>query len=169
MGDAFSHEEIETGLLARKGQLVYHPSVMLRLDAVRSIGGYRDAFPHVEDLDLFLRLSEIGRIANIRKPLLMYREHFAKIGFVLKAEQEKEISELLEQAYRRRGLPAQPPGAGRGVYHSPSISDTHRMWAWWALAAGHTTAARKHACAALWRAPLSLDSWRLLACAARGY
>ncbi|MBK8267409.1 MAG: glycosyltransferase [Planctomycetes bacterium] len=169
MGDAFSHEEIETGLLARQGQLVYHPSVMFRADAVQSVGGYRSEFPHVEDLDLFLRLSEIGKLANIREPLLMYREHFSKVGFVFKKQQEVAITAALEQAYQRRHLTATPPDPARSDDHFLSISDTCRKWAWWALAAGKTKTARKHALAAIWRTPFSPATWRLFACTIRGY
>ena len=32
-----------------------------------------------EDLDLFLRLAEVGRIINLPEPLLKYREHLKKI------------------------------------------------------------------------------------------
>ncbi|WP_414696643.1 glycosyltransferase, partial [Paraburkholderia sp.] len=35
-----------------------HPSMMLRIDAVRAVGNYRAAYRSAEDLDLFLRLME---------------------------------------------------------------------------------------------------------------
>jgi glycosyltransferase involved in cell wall biosynthesis len=35
-----------------------HPSVMMRRDVIRSLGGYRAAFRHCEDYDLWLRVSE---------------------------------------------------------------------------------------------------------------
>ncbi|PXW23652.1 glycosyltransferase [Paraburkholderia caballeronis] len=49
-----------------------HPSVMLRIDAVRAVGGYRVAYPAAEDLDLFLRLMERYDCANLPEPGLYY-------------------------------------------------------------------------------------------------
>ena len=69
MGDALSHEQIVTDLLNYKGQMVYHPAVIYRRKAVLDIGGYRPECREAEDLDLFLRLAEVGRIANLPEPL----------------------------------------------------------------------------------------------------
>ena len=44
-----------------------------------------------------------------------------------------------------------------------------KMWAWWALAAGHVTTSRRHAIKALRMCPLQPESWLLLWCAIRGY
>jgi hypothetical protein len=51
-----------------------HPAVMLRRTAALAAGGYRD-YPHAEDLDLWLRLAEIGRLANLSYPAISYRVH----------------------------------------------------------------------------------------------
>lgn len=53
---------------------IFHPSVCMRADAVRRVGGYRDM--PAEDMDLFLRLSTVGRLANLPTPLLKARMHF---------------------------------------------------------------------------------------------
>lgn len=58
-----------------KGSPLAHPSVIMRKDIIQSIGGYRKAFIHSEDYDLWLRVFEKGyRIDNIEEPLLIYRE-----------------------------------------------------------------------------------------------
>ena len=80
MGDALSHEQIVTDLLNYKGQMVYHPAVIYRRKAVLDLGGYRPECREAEDLDLFLRLAEVGQIVNLPEPLLKYREHRAKAG-----------------------------------------------------------------------------------------
>ena len=49
-----------------------HPSVMLRIDAVRAVGNYRRAYPAAEDLDLFLRLMERYDCANLPELGLYY-------------------------------------------------------------------------------------------------
>ncbi len=55
------------------GPNLVHPAVMFRRDAVRALGGYRAAYSHAEDLDLWLRLSETAQLANLPDLLLDYR------------------------------------------------------------------------------------------------
>jgi glycosyltransferase involved in cell wall biosynthesis len=52
-----------------------HSSMMLRKSAVVSAGGYRHDFPLVEDLDLWLRMARLGKLANLAEPLVDYRRH----------------------------------------------------------------------------------------------
>ncbi|MFM0166054.1 glycosyltransferase [Paraburkholderia sediminicola] len=49
-----------------------HPSMMLRIDAVRAVGNYRAAYPSAEDLDLFVRLMERYNCANLPELGLYY-------------------------------------------------------------------------------------------------
>lgn len=49
-----------------------HPSMMLRIDAVRTVGNYRAAYRSAEDLDLFLRLMERYDCANLPELGLYY-------------------------------------------------------------------------------------------------
>jgi glycosyltransferase involved in cell wall biosynthesis len=49
-----------------------HPSMMLRIDAVRAVGNYRAAYRSAEDLDLFLRLMERYDCANLPELGLYY-------------------------------------------------------------------------------------------------
>jgi glycosyltransferase involved in cell wall biosynthesis len=55
------------------GPNLVHPAVMYRRDSVRALGGYRAAYLHAEDIDLWLRLSEVSKIANLPEVLLDYR------------------------------------------------------------------------------------------------
>jgi GT2 family glycosyltransferase len=57
------------------GNPFIHPSVMFRREAVLGIGGYRNAFPAAEDYDLWLRLSAVGKLANLTEHLVKYRVH----------------------------------------------------------------------------------------------
>lgn len=65
------HEEIVRTLLVRN--CLYHPSVILRRDAILGLGGYRAEFKNSEDYDLWLRAGKTYRLANIPIPLLRYR------------------------------------------------------------------------------------------------
>jgi len=65
------HEEIVRTLLVKN--CIYHPSVVLRRDAILALGGYRAEFKNSEDYDLWLRAGKAYRLANIPSPLLRYR------------------------------------------------------------------------------------------------
>jgi glycosyltransferase involved in cell wall biosynthesis len=165
--DALTHEQIVEGLLARRGQLVYHPSVVYRKRIVLEIGAYREIFDEAEDLDLFLRLAEVGRVVNLEEPLLEYREHLAKTSRTRVARVEANIDRILEDAHRRRGLAYSPTTIYDDVKRRPP-AEVYRNWSWWALGSGNLASARKHAMACLARTPFTLDSWKLFYCAIRG-
>lgn len=58
---------------------IVHPLLMVRLDAVKKIGGYRYAW-HSEDVDLYWRLQDLGRLHNMRTVLADYRMHSASVS-----------------------------------------------------------------------------------------
>jgi glycosyltransferase involved in cell wall biosynthesis len=167
MSDVLTHEQIVDGFLADRGQLVYHPSVMYRRRVVLDIGAYRDIFDEAEDLDLFLRLAEVGRVVNLEEPLLKYREHLAKSSRAKVVRLKENIRRILEDAHRRRGLEFKAPSDPREV--KPFLkAEVFRTWGWWALTSGNVASARKHAMGCLARTPFDLASWKLLYCAIRG-
>jgi glycosyltransferase involved in cell wall biosynthesis len=51
---------------------ITHPSVMMRKDALNLVGGYQDLEP-LEDVYLWLKLSKIGKLENLKRPLLKNR------------------------------------------------------------------------------------------------
>jgi len=73
------HEEIVRALL--RANCIYHPSVILRREAIVAAGGYRAEYRNSEDYDLWLRMSKHHRLANIPVPLLRYR--FSLSGMTL--------------------------------------------------------------------------------------
>ncbi len=168
MGEALSHEAIDSGLMTGAGQLLYHPSVIFRKVAAQAVGGYDPAYRGVEDLDFFLKLAERGRLENLPAPLLKYREHFQKMGFMRLTEQEREIDAAIAAAHQRRGSDHRQRSIDRARRAPESKAATHRKWGWWALQGGRVAAARKHARHAFLREPLSAESARLLWCALRG-
>ncbi|MDP2852235.1 MAG: glycosyltransferase [Gallionella sp.] len=52
-----------------------HPSVMFRKDTVLAADGYSTSARHAEDYDLWLRLSDHHKIANLPDKLVSYRMH----------------------------------------------------------------------------------------------
>lgn len=163
-----SHAEIDAELLKGVGWAIVHPAAMFRRDALQRIGGYRPEFQWVEDLDLFLRLAEIGRLANLPDELLMYRQHTQSVNRTRGDEQAKLADACVRDAYKRRGREV-PDGWKFVPKVKPSRDAQLRTWAWRAIQDGNVLAARKHAVALLKGSPLSFESWRTLACAIRGY
>jgi len=91
--------------LARKSPFI-HPTVMVRADAARRVGGYRAAFEAGEDYDFWLRLADAGEIAILPGVLIRYREHG---GSVTRTRELRQIYSArlakLASAARRGGRP----------------------------------------------------------------
>jgi glycosyltransferase involved in cell wall biosynthesis len=170
------HEAIDSSYLrGERITAVSHPSVMMRRDAVLAVGKYRP-FEVIEDIDLFLRLAEYGRIANLPEVLLHYRIHASNISKAASYHDtiDRVYVEVVRDARRRRNLPeASDSPDGSAAPKSPRIDPTpaeeRAKWAWWALGAGYLKTARKHARWVLSRAPLSPRSWKLMYCTLRGH
>jgi glycosyltransferase involved in cell wall biosynthesis len=64
----------------RRGNPFIHSSVMMRTEVVRELGGYRRPFAAAEDYDLWLRMAEIGGIANVPQTLIAYRRHQSNLS-----------------------------------------------------------------------------------------
>ena len=163
-----AHDEIDAELLNGVGWAIVHPVAMLRRDSLQRVGGYRREWQWVEDLDLFLRLAEVGKLANLPDRLLQYRQHTESINRTRAAEQARLADACVREAYRRRGRDV-PDGWKFVPKPKPSTPQQLQTWAWRAMKAGNVPVARKHA-VALWKAaPLSVESWRTLYCAMRGH
>lgn len=71
-----------------------HPSVIMRLAALKVVGGYRALGGRfAQDYDLWLRLAEHGQVMNLPQTLLRYRVHGEQVT-VRKAEEQMRAAEL---------------------------------------------------------------------------
>lgn len=163
-----THEEIEREMLDGVGWAVVHPAAMMRAAVVRAAGGYRSERVPTEDLDLFLRMSEIGKVANLPDILLEYRQHHASANHTRVDEQNRNKRVILTEAYARRGLTL-PEGWTPPKRDVLAAEKEISMWGWAALKQGNRRAARHHAMSLLRLAPFSSASWRLMFCALRGH
>lgn len=98
------HAQVAVGML--HDCTLAHPAVMMRRSAVLAVGGYRQAFQHAEDYDLWLRIAERHRIDNLAEPLLCYRIHSTSVSATQRARQVFAAL-AARYAHRRRvaGLP----------------------------------------------------------------
>ena len=159
-----THEEIEAAHLVGSSS-IHHPAVMLRPDAVKRVGGYRKELMPCEDFDLWLRLAEVGRLANLPEVLLTKRLFAGSAVATNLEKQEKLVKHILEETWRRRrleGSPGMPPRRLRDKV------DLYRQWGWMALRGGHLRTSRRYAVRAIVSRPLDKASWRLAFCSLRG-
>jgi len=59
--------------------VIAHPSVMFRRQAILSMAGYSDRATHAEDYELWLRLAADWDLARIKTPLIRYRSHDGQV------------------------------------------------------------------------------------------
>lgn len=161
------HESIDRELMTGRGFAIVHPTIMMRAQAVRRVGGYRTQWQHSEDLDLFLRLAEIGILHNLPDYLLQYRMHYESANHLRHEEQRSIKRKLMEEAYGRRGV-LMPPDITFSRRFPPPKFDQTCTWGWRALKAGDHAAARMHALDAIRMGPFKPAAWRLAVCAVRG-
>jgi len=161
------HESIDAALMLGKGGTIRHPVAMMRREAIVKSGGYRKQYQWAEDVDLFLRLAEIGRIANLPDVLLQYRQHCGSVNRTRFQQQADLITQVVREAAARRGVQLPQNWQYEMIVPKPP-PDQLKEWGWRAIKENKIRVARKHAISVLQMQPLSLDSWRLMYCAIRG-
>ena len=95
-----------------------HPAVMFRADLVRSVGGY-DVNCRAEDSELWYRMMQQTRGANLREPLLRYRKHGSSVMDNWDAEaQESSLSVRIRHLsdYLQRDVQQEEARAMVGLY-----------------------------------------------------
>lgn len=117
-----SHE----GLVANfeSGPLLNHNAVMIRRAAMERIGGYRAVFRHAEDYDLWLRLSEVAKLANLPENLVTYRIHARQVSTANLVEQTGNAA-LAWLGYCARRAGRTDPAAGLSALPALDNIDAH--------------------------------------------
>jgi glycosyltransferase involved in cell wall biosynthesis len=93
------HESIVSELLNWTGARICHPTVMMRTESVKAVGGYTQEY-HYEDIDLFLKLSQHGTLANLLERLLSYRWHLSSISHTRDQTKIADIEYKISQTYQ---------------------------------------------------------------------
>ena len=154
-----THDLIVESLLSGN-TAIPHPSAMIRREALMSVGAYREDFEYAQDLDLWLRLCEIGELANLDDVLMQYRLHEQSITAKHLNRQTECAEQAVRDAYQRRRLSI-PGNFSMPAKKAVSRDHTLRRWAKLALRSGNIEVAKKHAWAAFSMSPLSLTNVRL--------
>lgn len=96
-----------------------HSGVMFRRELVASVGGYDENCVHMEDVDLWARLREHTRMANLAEPLVYYRVHTQSIMQTRDAaarERSLGVPRRLQSAYLGRPVEREASAAMTELY-----------------------------------------------------
>ncbi len=111
--------EIRRGLL--RINLFQHSSIMARCEALKAVGGYRPFFRYSQDLDLYLRLSELGPLGNLDEVLSDWVIDPGSISFRQRKNQAA-YAEIARHCARRRSL-GRPDPVDTGEVEAPSFPE----------------------------------------------
>ncbi len=143
---------------------ISHSAATFRRDVVRRLGGYDEKTRWVEDLDLWLRLSEHGALANLPELVSRVRHHERSVSEQHAVEQLEQARRVAGLACRRRGLDASlvQPRAWRALpdRRSQQLLVLGRARSAWRI--GQHRTALRYAARGLWMQPSSLPFWRTL-------
>ncbi|MBA4373071.1 MAG: family 2 glycosyl transferase [Thermodesulfovibrio sp.] len=98
-----SHEDIRK-LLMKEKAVFCHGAGIFRTGIMRKIGGYR-LLKSGQDTDLFLRMSEAGKVVNLDEVLYLMRFHRESDNYLKQAEINRAVKYAAECAKcRERGI-----------------------------------------------------------------
>ena len=88
-----------------KGKIDYkcpfpHPASTIRTRTLREALGYSAQYKYAEDYELWLRLSSLGKFANLRKPVLAYRTYASQTSARFRAETRLYMANALIENLR---------------------------------------------------------------------
>ena len=141
-----------------------HPTTMFRRDAFERAGRYDDAYCPAEDLDMWLKLGEMGALACLPEPLLQYRLHAQSVSETKQQKQIDGARAACEAAARRRHVTLDFRAAAGWRETGPAGQFRQLLkYGWWAFGSGHRQTARAYGLLAIRKKPLAAAGWKLLA------
>lgn len=159
-----NHEDIEARHLQLDCRMA-QTTVMMRRNALQKVGGYDHDFAYAEDFDLWLRLGEVGKLANLPQAVARYRLVGSSLSNLYHPLQVRDAWRALNAAKTRRGLEIDPHESAPAPNGEPLQRASWRrtiQFGWIAWGAGRRQSWRHFALRALREAPNQPASWRLL-------
>ena len=146
-----AHDAIEHRFFNGGGGIM-HPAAMIRAESLRRIGGYDESLTYAQDLDLFLRLGEMGQLSNLNETLLKYRWHPGQISVGKRSHQLSCVASTLIKVSKRRKVSV-----------SKQLIEIYGELAWRLRLEGKRLSAFRHACRVVALDPHRLLGWRYVA------
>jgi glycosyltransferase involved in cell wall biosynthesis len=108
-----------------------HPSVMYRRTAAITSGMYRKFYEGAEDYDLWLRMTGIGKVANLQDSLTLYRQHSGQMS-IKNLREQWIITEAVKTSARltkrqKNSLNVKYPSVEDWYQNNKSIRFKHRV------------------------------------------
>jgi glycosyltransferase involved in cell wall biosynthesis len=156
-----THDGIDQSNLGGR-TAIWHPTALIRKDAMLNVGGYREEFQHAEDLDLWLRLGEVGKLANVPDIVLRYRLHDDSVSYKNALLQQSSAQRACSDAWKRRGIVGNYQA---DLWRSPDKEYQYKLaleYGWTAWANDYRMTWRSYAWKAVRLRPFSKETWRLV-------
>ncbi len=144
-----------------------HPGAMFRKQPVLDLDGYDESLHLAHDLDLWLRLGEIGSLANIPEAVIQYRIHPRSESGQYPLQQREQAYQVCQRAWERRGIEGQFEAShswrpGRDQHSKLKFT---LKYGWWAFNSSQRQTAIIYALKAIQLVPYHVGGWNLLRCA----
>ncbi len=145
---------------------IAHTSCMYRREDAARVGNYDTYFQSAEDLDLYLRLGEVGKMACLPEVLARYRQHSSSLSESKQQLQIDRMRDACERAWARRGLTQVEfkAKAWRATGDRTSRFEQFIRFGWWAYQSGTRDGAIHYGWQSVWLFPWKLEAWKLLFC-----
>jgi glycosyltransferase involved in cell wall biosynthesis len=103
--NVFPAEDWEIRQELQRWNPIWQPTVLILKAAFVRAAGYREALPPSEDYDLWLRIAEHYKCANLRQVLVKYRIHSQQLSFHRRKEQILcSLAARASMSLRREGI-----------------------------------------------------------------
>ena len=142
---------------------ICQPLAMMRRSAMTVAGEYDPAVETAEDLDMWLRLGEIGQLACVPDVLLQYRQHGGSVSETKQQAQGERVRIGVEKAIHRRGLERQ--FVAPAPWRPSGKAEAYRFlcqYGWWARKHAQRKTALIYGLKAIFKRPLTGEGWTLL-------
>ncbi len=152
-------DEIDREHINGEANAFFQSCVLVRKSAVMRAGGYDERYPCAEDYSLWLRLAEIGSLANLSGIHLFYRVHSTSANWTVNVDQRLQGHQIMNEARERRGL---LPLESAAQEIPPAKKDDWNRRLYWiniALRSGNPVSALDMLRLALRKHPTSLVMW----------
>lgn len=102
----YPSDDSELRLLILIDNPICHPAAIMRKDVALASGGYRKVFLDADDYDLWLRMSERSKLANLEKCVLRYRIHSNQVSIRnMRSQKMCALAARVAALQRRAGYP----------------------------------------------------------------
>ncbi|MTH66911.1 glycosyltransferase [Agromyces bracchium] len=112
--------------IARRTTGIIAPNLLVRRASLDRVGGFHPAFRLAQDLDLVLRLGQLGEFAFVPRGLVDYRAHPGSV-----TRRHRELVRAIERVLLLHRAAATERGDGELVEALSESLRKNRRFAWW--------------------------------------